>query len=92
MKEENTICVDKCHKVFNNLDISIDKFREMYKEFRIGCCLRHVGIVEYKYFIRCDSPKAGKIEQEFHIIMELCDGGSLEQYLNSMPKKREVNI
>ena len=62
MKEENTICVDKCHKVFNNLDISIDKFREMYKEFRIGCQLKNQNIVEYKYFIRQDSPKLGHKE------------------------------
>jgi len=50
------------HRVFNNEQMALDKFREMYKEFRIGCGLRHVGIVEYKYFIRCDSPRVGQKE------------------------------
>lgn len=50
------------HKVLNNKQMCLDKFREMYKEFRIGCLLKHTGIVEYKYFIRCDSPKLGAKE------------------------------
>lgn len=57
--DEEALCVDKCYRVYNNEQIAVDKFREMYREFRIGCCLRHIGIVEYKYFIRCDSPVKG---------------------------------
>ena len=72
------ICVDKLQKVFNNETIANQKFREMYKEFRIGCSLKHPGIVDYLYFIRCDSAKYGQKEQEFHILIEMCKGGNLE--------------
>lgn len=40
-KEHEMICVDKVNKVFNNEQMAVNKFREMFKEFRIGCCLRH---------------------------------------------------
>ena len=70
------------HKVYNNKHMEKLKFREMYKEFKIGCMLKNPGIVEYFYFIRCDSKKLGSVEQEFHILIELCEGGNLEQYLN----------
>jgi serine/threonine protein kinase len=89
---DSIVCVAKTVKVFNNQDIAVSKFREMYKEFRIGCCLSHPGIVDYKYFIRQDSQRLGPKEQEFVILIELCEGGNLEQYLAQMPKKREVNI
>jgi len=36
LKDETT-CVDKMHKVYNNKTICSQKFKEMYKEFRIGC-------------------------------------------------------
>jgi len=42
--------------------MATEKFREMYKEFQIGCTLRHIGIVKYKYFIRRNSPKNGQRE------------------------------
>jgi hypothetical protein len=67
-RDVDIICVDKVYKVFNNVQMCVDKFREMYKEFRIGCCLRHQGIVEYKYFLRHDSKRLGHKEQEFHIL------------------------
>ena len=49
----------------------------MHKEYMIGCKLKHKGIVDYQYFIRCDSPKLGSKEQEMHILMEFCEGGNL---------------
>jgi hypothetical protein len=57
------------------------KFREMYKEFRMGCYLDHPGIVKYKYFLRQDSKENGPLEQEFHILIELYQGGNLLQYI-----------
>jgi hypothetical protein len=59
---EKLTLVDKLYKVFNNKQMANNKFREMYKEFRIGCYLKHSGIVEYKYFIRMNSPKLGSNE------------------------------
>jgi serine/threonine protein kinase len=65
-------------------------FEDMYREFSIGCTLSHPNIVDYKYFVRQSASK--NQEQEFHIFIELMDGGNLEEYLQSMPCKREVNI
>ena len=67
-------------------------FQEMYKEFSIGCTLNHPSIINYKYFVRQHSLQHGDKEQEFHIFMELMEGGNLEEYLNKMPMKTEVNI
>jgi serine/threonine protein kinase len=78
---ETCVCVDKVVKIHNNERMAVKHFRMMYKEFRIGCCLKHPGIVDYKYFIRCNSPSVGQRQQEFHILIELCEGGNLEQYL-----------
>jgi hypothetical protein len=39
------MCVDKMHKVYNNPEMAVEKFVEMYKEFRIGCMLKHPAIV-----------------------------------------------
>ena len=89
---EGIICVCKMISVLNNEPLAAQTFQQMFKEFSIGCKLRHPGIIEYMYFVRRDSPKMGKREQEFHIIMELMEGGNLQQYLDQMPKKREVNI
>ena len=86
--EQATLCVDKLHKVFNNEQITNQKFQEMYKEFMIGCSLQHPGVVRYLYFIRQNSRKHGAKEQEFHILLEFCQGGNLEQYLSSLPDCR----
>ena len=76
------VCVDKFQKVFNNPVICCDKFKEMYKEFRIGFALDHPGIVKYLFFFRQQSMKHGAKEQEFHILIELCEGGNLDQFLS----------
>lgn len=69
--------------------MAVKVFDDMYREFSIGCTLNHPGIVEYKYFVR---QTAHKSEQEFHIFIELMDGGNLEEYLGNCPLKREANI
>lgn len=65
-------------------------FGDMYREFSIGCTLDHPGIVQYKYFVRQQAKASGQQpmhvnpharEQEFHIFIELMDGGNLEEYL-----------
>jgi hypothetical protein len=85
-------CVDKMKKIFNNEKIAEEVFSEMYKEFKIGCALAHSGIVKYLYFVRMFSNANKRKEQEFHILIEMMNGGNLEQYLADMPRKREVNI
>ena len=55
----------------------------MYKEFRIGCELDHPHIVSYHYFLRRQTPSLN--QHELHIIMELCEGGNLKEYLDSLP-------
>lgn len=38
-------CVNKLKKAFNNPELSVQFFEEMYKEFSIGRMLEHPGIV-----------------------------------------------
>lgn len=67
-----------------------EKFREMFKEFRIGCELDHPNIVKYHYFLRRQTPSLK--QHELHIIMELCEGGNLKEYLDTLPEKRVTEI
>ena len=68
--------------------MNAQKFREMYKEFKIGCLLKHPLIVSYMYFLRQDSKRLGPKEQEFHILIELCEGGNLAEYVAKYPNKQ----
>jgi serine/threonine protein kinase len=52
---------------------------EMYKEYAIAKNLVHPGVVSYKYFVRKGGDKAN--EEEFHIILELLEGGNLKDYI-----------
>lgn len=89
-KSKTIVCVDKLRRVYNNLEMSEQVFKDMYREFSIGCTLNHPGIVEYKYFVRQSASRTK--DEEFHIFIELMDGGNLEEYLARMPLKREVSI
>jgi hypothetical protein len=48
-------CVTKLQKVFNNAALCAEKYREMYKEFRIGVALKHPNVISYVSFVRMDS-------------------------------------
>jgi serine/threonine protein kinase len=52
---------------------------EMYKEYAIARNLVHPNIVSYKYFVRKGGEKSN--EEEFHIILELLEGGNLKDYI-----------
>ena len=52
---------------------------EMYKEYAIAKNLVHPNIVSYKYFVRKGGEKTN--EEEFHIILELLEGGNLKDYI-----------
>lgn len=51
----------------------------MYKEYAIAKNLVHPNIVSYKYFVRKGGDKTN--EEEFHIILELLEGGNLKDYI-----------
>ena len=51
----------------------------MYQEFCIAKDLSHPNIVEYKYFMR--KYDTSSKEFEFHILMELLDGGDMDNYI-----------
>ena len=71
--------MDKMKKILNNEELAVTFMKRMYSEFYLGKNLLHPSLIEYKYFMRRfdESTK----EHEFHIIMDLMDGGDLEQYL-----------
>lgn len=51
----------------------------MYKEYAIAKNLVHPNIVSYKYFVRKGGDKSN--EEEFHIILELLEGGNLKDFI-----------
>ena len=90
LPERTLSCVDKVVEVSGASSALTEKFREMYKEFRIGCELDHPNIVNYHYFLRRQTPSLN--QHELHIIMELCEGGNLKEYLDSLPEKRVTDL
>ena len=71
--------VDKTRKVHNNKDLAQQVLEDMYQEFCIAKDLNHPNIVEYQYFMR--KYDTSSKEFEFHIIMELLDGGDMDNYI-----------
>ena len=71
--------VDKMKKILNNDELANTVMKRMYSEFYLGKNLLHPSLIEYKYFMKkYDSLSK---EHEFHILMDLMEGGDLEQYL-----------
>ena len=81
--------VDKMRKVYNNKQLAESVLYDMYSEFCIAKDLCHENIVEYKYFMR-NYEKSTK-EYEFHIIMELLEGGDLDQYIREQGRAFTIN-
>lgn len=71
--------VTKMKKVHNNEVLAQKVMNEMYKEYAIARNLVHPNIVSYKYFVRKGGEKSN--EEEFHIILELLEGGNLKDYI-----------
>lgn len=71
--------VDKMKKILNNEELAATFMKRMYSEFYLGKNLLHPSLIEYKYFMR-KYDESSK-EHEFHIVMDLMEGGDLEQYL-----------
>jgi serine/threonine protein kinase len=71
--------VDKMRKVHNNKQLAHQVLSDMYAEFCIAKDLCHPGIVEYKYFMR--TYDTATKEFEFHILMELLEGGDMDCYI-----------
>lgn len=60
----------------------------MYEEFCITKDLQHENIVNYKYFMRSYVPETQKYD--CHIIMELLEGGDLENYLRDFGRPFDI--
>lgn len=52
----------------------------MYKEFIIGKDLKHKNLIEYMHFVRIERQEDQ--EEEFHILLEYMEGGSLRNLLD----------
>jgi serine/threonine protein kinase len=63
---------------------------EMYKEYSIAKDLVHPNIVSYKYFVRRKGDREN--EEEFHIILELLDGGTLKQYVAKHGRITDISL
>jgi serine/threonine protein kinase len=71
--------VDKMKKILNNDELAATFMQHMFSEFYLGKNLQHPSLIEYKYFMRRYDPDTK--EHEFHILMDLMEGGDLEKYL-----------
>ena len=71
--------VDKMKKILNNDELANTVMKRMYSEFYLGKNLLHPSLIEYKYFMKKYDSQSK--EHEFHILMDLMEGGDLEQYL-----------
>ena len=66
-------------KILNNQELADSIMKLMFSEFYLGKNLTHPSLIEYKYFLRKYDENTK--EHEFHIIMDLMEGGDLETYL-----------
>ena len=80
--------VDKMRKVHNNKQLAHHVLSDMYSEFCIAKDLQHPNIVEYKYFMR--TYNAATKEYEFHILMELLEGGDMDCYIREQGKAMTI--
>lgn len=71
------VFVTKTKKVLNNAELSNKCHIEMLNEFNIAKDLNHANIVSYKHFVKNELNGA----DEFHLIIELMEGGCLKQYI-----------
>ena len=66
-------------KILNNEELASTQMKHMHSEFYLGKNLTHPSLIEYKYFFRKYDENSK--EHEFHILMDLMEGGDLENYL-----------
>ena len=81
--------VDKMRKVYNNKELAHEVMKDMYSEFCIARDIVHPNIVQYKYFMRKFDPKTK--DYEFHILMELLEGGDMDVYLKEQGRAFTIN-
>lgn len=77
-------------KVTNNEELAQQVMNEMYKEFSIAKDLLHPNIVSYKYFVRKRGDRDR--DEEFHIILELLEGGNLKEYIAKRGRVTDISI
>ena len=59
----------------NNPELSEKILNEMHREFLMGRNLTHENIINYRYFTKIKKQSSGY--EEYHIVMEYMEGGSL---------------
>ena len=76
---------DKVFELDNNPQLAEKSLKSSYAEFVIGKDLNHPNIAEHKYFMKKHTQKENGfgILYEYHIIMELVEGGSMSAYIKS---------
>jgi serine/threonine protein kinase len=77
-------------KVVNNEELAQKVMNEMYKEYAIAKDLVHPNIVSYKYFIRKGGDNERANEEEFHIILELLEGGNVKEYIKKEGRLTDI--
>ena len=82
-------CVIKLRKVLNNQTLCESIFVSMFREFEIGRQLNHPGIIKNLYFVR---KRNESDEQELAILLELMQGGNAQEYIDSLPEKKIVDM
>jgi len=73
---------DKLKKILNNSELAEIFSKRMFTEFYLGRNLSHPSLIEYRYFV--NKYDAASKTHEFHIIMDMMEGGDLEAYLEEM--------
>ena len=71
----------KRRKVFNNFELELEVFCNMFKEFRISSGFAHPGIVDNIFFFWRASENDPR-EKEFYLVSELMEGKSLLSFMN----------
>ena len=81
--------VDKIVKTKDSADNQHSvKLWRMYAEFCIGKDLQHPNLAKYHYFMRQYNP--AKKEHVFHIILELINGGDMEEKINNLGSTKNI--
>jgi len=74
-------CAAKYNNVFNNEQQAEERFKQMYKEFSLGCTIDNDYIIKTYYFVRKWETKKKSDSQDFLLLLEKMDGGNLNDYL-----------
>ena len=82
IKQKKGAFVAKYNSVLDNPDLARNYLGTMFWEFCMSENLQHENIVQVMYFVREKlDDKFGRPEDRFYLIMELCQGKDMNNYL-----------